>query len=246
MERALHRLGYRIIRLRPLNRFDAMFESLTLLGERGYAPRLVIDGGANVGNWSRQAIFIFPEAHFHLIEPQPACWPALEQMAERSDRVSVHPFALTETGVKSVCLVGAGLTGGSTGAHVMLPMESGCGESPVSCPATTLDELFGETVRPDDRALLKLDLESHELTALRGAERLLNSVEAIVTEVQFFDVNDGGAPVFADVVAFMRERDFELYDIASLSPRRRDFRLRQGDAIFVHQRSQLLSDRAWA
>jgi FkbM family methyltransferase len=243
LKNALHRLGYRLVRDRPMSRFQAMFESLTLLGNRGFAPRVVIDGGANVGNWSREAMRIFPAAQFHLVEPQATCWPSLERIAEQSARVTLHPFALTEAGVKAVCMIGLD-DHGATGAHVVLPSESGSQMATVSCPAKTLDDLFNDVV-PGDRTLLKLDLENHELTALRGADRLLTSVEVIVTELQFFDVNDSGSPVFADVVAFMQDRAFQLYDFASLSPRPRDYRLRQGDAIFVREDSPLLRDRAW-
>jgi hypothetical protein len=38
-----------------------------------------------------------------------------------------------------------------------------------------------------------------------------------------------------DLVSYVRERGFELYDIASLSGRSRDYRLRVGDAVFVRR-----------
>ena len=44
-------------------------------------------------------------------------------------------------------------------------------------PATRLDEII--LTLPEDRALLKLDLENHEIGALRGAERLLKNVEVV-------------------------------------------------------------------
>jgi len=36
----------------------------------GFAPRLVMDIGANHGNWTRCALQYFPEAEYVLIEPQ--------------------------------------------------------------------------------------------------------------------------------------------------------------------------------
>lgn len=44
-------------------------------------------------------------------------------------------------------------------------------------PATGLDEII--LTLQEDRALLKLDLENHEIGALRGAERLLKNVEVV-------------------------------------------------------------------
>jgi FkbM family methyltransferase len=67
----------------------------------------------------------------------------------------------------------------STGAHV----SSVVGAVPVT--AVTLDSLFG-SITPDDRTLIKLDLQGYELNALRGGTALLRSAEAILAEVSFF------------------------------------------------------------
>jgi hypothetical protein len=69
--------------------------------------------------------------------------------------------------------------------------------------------------------------------------------EVIVTEVQFFEINGNGLPTFADVLAFLRDREFDLYDLAALAPRERDGRLKMGDAVFVSRRSPLVEDLRW-
>jgi hypothetical protein len=67
----------------------------------------------------------------------------------------------------------------------------------------------------------------------------------VACEVRFFDVNGSGRPVFSDVMAYLGARGFVLFDFASLGGRRRDQRLRIGDAIFVRQGSALGRDIAW-
>lgn len=227
----------------PANRFDGMRDALTLLRRSGYAPKVVIDCGANVGQWSRLALSIFPDAAFHLIEPQPVCGAPLRGLALDQGRVRVHAVAVTEPGISRVRMIGGGDTGGGTGAWVGLPGEEAIGE--VVVPATTLDELLSADVAPGDRSLLKLDLEGYELTALRGAARLLEVVEVVLTEFQFFETNWNGRPTFGGLLRALDERGFELYDFACLSPRTRDQRLRMGDAIFVRRGSALLADEAW-
>jgi FkbM family methyltransferase len=229
VRRGLARCGYRISRLQPANRFQAMGDSLQLLRASGYRPAIVIDAGANVGEWTRLVQPIYPSADFHLIEPQVSCQAALQQLTNQGAAMHIHPVAITEPGVKQVRMLGGGAQGGSTGAWVAAVAESGDHEQ--DCLATTLDELLADRISPSDRCLLKLDLETHELAALRGAARLLRVVEVILTEAQFYDVSGHGRPTFTDVLAFLRDRDFELFDIASLSPRPRDMRLRLGDAI---------------
>ena len=95
----------------------------------------------------------------------------------------------------------------------------------------------------DHRALLKLDLQGHELDALKGGTKLLGSIEVVMTEVSFYV--QSRIPTAAEIIAFMSSLGFVLYDIASLSGRRRDNRLREGDLVFVRQDSQLLGDCRW-
>ena len=140
-------------------------------------------------------------------------------------------------------MIGGGDEGGGTGAWVALPGEAAIGE--IVCPATTLDELLAAEVAPGDRSLLKLDLEGHELTALKGGKRLLEAVEVILTEFQFFETNWNGRPRFGSLLQALNAEGFELYDFACLSQRTRDQRLRMGDAIFVRRGSPLLADEAW-
>src|ERR1051325_11874383 len=77
--------GYRITRMRPQNRFSAMSETLIMMRQLGYAPKIVIDGGSNIGQFAQLVRPIFPEAHVHMIEPQPACASSLQDLADRSE-----------------------------------------------------------------------------------------------------------------------------------------------------------------
>ena len=96
-----------------------------------------------------------------------------------------------------------------------------------------------------DRALLKLDLEGHELPALRGATALLQAVEVVVIEAQVYDVNPNGLPIFRDVFELLCKHDFELYDFASLRGRPRDLRLCMPDAVSARADSAVAADRSW-
>jgi len=239
----LRQLRSCIPRIQPTNRFQAMDETIRLLRRFGYSPRVVVDGGANVGSWAQLVCSIFPTAEVHLIEPQPECHRALVQLVHRNPNLVYHPVAVTEPEIAQVRMIGGGQEGGGTGAWVARAWETLPDER--VCPATTLDALLAERVTRADRAFLKLDLEGHEVTALRGAEQLLQVVEVILTELQFYEVNDNKFPVFTDVLNFLSHRGFALYDFACLSPRPRDMRLRMGDVVFVRQDSPLWTDRSW-
>ncbi|MBI3399839.1 MAG: FkbM family methyltransferase [Acidobacteria bacterium] len=226
----------------PGNRFDAMHDALTLLRQAGYRPAIVIDCGANRGQFAGLVTGIFPDTTIHMIEPQAACWPALDEYARARGKAHVHRGVVTEPGVARVRMHRGG-DEVSTGAFVI---HAGDAEgADLEADATTLDALFGAKVGRGDRALLKLDIEGHEPEALRGAVRLLQNVEVVLTEVQFFDINRRGLQCFSDIAAVLASHGFELYDFATLGARRRDNRLRLGDPIFVRRDSPLAADVAW-
>ena len=237
----LRRAGF-VVHRWPGNRFDATEDALRLLHRSGFRPRVVIDCGANCGQWFEVATRVFADADFHLIEPQSYCWPALERAAAARGRTDIHRTVVTAPG-RTVVGMARGGADGSTGAFVLsqdepIPVD-------VQSVATTLDRLLAARVGAGDRALLKLDIEGHELPALEGAGDLLGRVEVVVTEVRFFDINRHGRPQFSDVAAFLDARDFALFDFAALASRARDLRLRIGDAIFVRRDSPLAKDVSW-
>jgi FkbM family methyltransferase len=244
VKRALRQFGIRVSRS-PGNRFEVIGDTLAAMRGRGFEPRIVIDGGANCGQFFSLARPIFPDAVFHLIEPQPVCTAALRTLAKQDGGdVVVHETALTKPGVQRVRMVGGGDDGGGVGNWVANADDHAPGE--FEAQATTLDSLLDEGISIGDRGLLKLDLEHHELPALEGATALLAKVEAILIEVTFFDINDWGATLFPEVVDFLGGRGFVLYDFASLASRARDGRLRMGDAMFVRNGTPLVGDNAWS
>jgi FkbM family methyltransferase len=244
-KKILRRFGIRISRSAQPNRFQAMEETLLLLQKLRFAPDRIIDGGANQAQWAGIAARVFPSASLHLIDPQPACQSALQQFKAGHPGTQIHPVALTESGKASVTMFDVDGSG-SSGAFVGSPEVFASGLNPVTLPATTLDELFANVVPSDERVLLKLDLEGHELAALRGAERLLKQIEVLITEAHIFAPAAWQRTVFGEITAEMQRNGFELFDIASLSGRSRDARLRIGDFVFVNKSSSLLKDREWS
>lgn len=238
VKRAAASFGVRISRSGAANRFQAVEECLRRMKSFGYQPRVVIDGGANLGQFHDLVFPIFPDARYHLIEPQPSCAGRLRELvARRPGHAEFHAVAITENGVGSLRMTGCG----SSGAYAVKEGES----AELEVPATSLDALFSGRLRTEDRTLLKLDLESHELKALRGARAILPFVEAAVIEVSFYDINRWGRPVFAELLAFMIQARFELYDVVSLAGRPRDGRLRLGDVVFVRRGTPLVADDSW-
>jgi FkbM family methyltransferase len=225
---------YRVVRNKRENRFQAIDDALIDMKERGFCPKVVIDGGAHLGTFSIMAKRLFPDAIFHLIEPQAACLPHLRALCI-THNFSLHECALADmSGTLSLCDADEP----STGAHIDL--EHGAVSRPVR--AVALDDLLRDKLVLGP-VLLKLDLQGFELHALRGAIETLRNIDVILTEVSFYA--QAYEPSIAELVQFFDAHNFELYDIAAIAGRSRDNRAHQGDFIFAKKGSQLVSDRRW-
>eukprot|EP00741_Cyanophora_paradoxa_P003397 tig00000704_g3300.t1 len=152
-------------------RMSALFKQLAA-GPCGAAPPsarpLVVDVGANLGYFSALAASLGCEVQ--AFEPQHALHPffALTAAANGFERrVTLHRLAVTSRSGRRLALQRHPNSGS---AQVL---DAGAGGRPAlaTLASTSLDDHFKNETR--DILLLKIDIEGHELEALRGAEGLL-------------------------------------------------------------------------
>ena len=238
----LHRLGL-VVQRWPPTRFNATDAALTLLRRNGFQPDVVIDVGANRGQWTSMARETFPDAIYHLVEPQDGCLPALKRLAADYPHIHVHATAVTRPGVRTVVMIGGGDDHTGTGNFIPTRAIATAAHNPTPYPSTTLDALFADL--PSSRLLLKIDVEGHELAVLEGAHALLRRVEVIVSEFWMFRSDEQEMATLPELQTLLQQAGFVLYDFGALHGRRSDNRLRSGDAIFVRRNSPLLANSSW-
>ena len=232
----LKQTPYRVVRDYGVNRFQGIDVCLVNLRNRGFTPDLIIDGGAHLGDFSRLAAKVFSNARCELVEPQEACLPHLRKLA-RARGWGLHAVAFGADEGQTVNF--SRTDAPNTGVHVV----QAAGPDTIQAAVATLDGLFFSPERTLGRVLLKMDLQGYELEALRGGQKLLPDIEVILTEVSFF-AQDREPSIF-ELMSFLNERGFDLYDIAALWGRWRDNRACQGDFIFVRRGTELLADTSW-
>ena len=209
--------------------------SLRNAAKNGLAPGAIIDVGACQGNWSLAAREIFPGAKFLLIEANPEC------EAQLADTVRRLPGAAFERTLLGPCAATAVPFFQMHEGSSVLPELTNAPRRCVPLEMRTLDQVVGAHDLPGPW-LLKLDVQGYELEVLKGGGETLARSEAVFLEVSFIPYNRD-APLFAEVVAWMRARGLVIYDLCSTRRRATDGALFQGDVLFVREDSALRATR---
>lgn len=217
-----------------------MVSFLENLRALGFQPKSILDVGANYGVWSGEASSIFPDARFCLIEPQEELRPHLEKFCrDHPGSRWVQAGAGAEQG-ELVQTIWKDLAGSSFLPEVD-PVRLASGEQRKT-PVVAIDSLYapGEPL-PE---LVKLDIQGFELEALKGARSLFGRTELFILEVSLFRFFPR-TPLVSEVVAFMHERRYELYDVAGHLRRPADGALGQLDLTFARDRGFFRTNDAW-
>jgi FkbM family methyltransferase len=216
--------------------FPTMPGFLKSIGEMGFSPVTIIDVGANVGGWARMASRLFPSSRILMFEADADNEQALRDTLREIGNRSEYLIALLGPEKKdAVTFYKLGF--GSS----VLPELTTFEKQVVALPMNTLDNVVqGAALQPP--LLLKLDVQGFELEVLRGGRRTLGLAEVVITEVSLLPYN-AGAPLFAEVVAFMSEEGFVVFDFCGQLRREIDGVLFQTDVVFVRRDSPLLAPR---
>lgn len=200
-------------------------------------PKTVIDVGAADG--TLELYRTFPQAHHALLEPLVEFQPSLEKLTSTYPHLDYKIAAAGRTSGEMTINVHPDLYGSS---FYLEQEDSDVNGAPRTVPMVTLDEWCGHLPGP---YLVKIDVQGAELEVLAGAERVLQETQFIVMETSLFEFYKG-APLVHDVVRFMSDRNFVLYDILGLQYRLLDHALSQVDLAFVPAHSPLRRDQSYA
>jgi FkbM family methyltransferase len=208
---------------------------------RGFAPRGLLDIGANVGDWTRMALSIFPDLRFVLIEPQREMRASLESLAERPGCFFINAAAGPKSG-HMVQTIWEDLGGSS----FLPPVEEELLRSGRQrlTKIMTIDEALQQECGGFQPDLVKIDVQGFELAVLAGAKQLFDCVELFIIETSLFEFMPG-QPLTRDVINFMTQRGYEFYDVTEYGRRPFDGALGQIDLAFVKAKGFFRNSNAW-
>ncbi|MDJ0688930.1 MAG: FkbM family methyltransferase [Xenococcaceae cyanobacterium MO_188.B32] len=192
------------------------------------------------GDWSRMAKKIFPDANCFLIEPLAEMESFMEKFCEENPG---SQYFLVGAGaeIKELTFTVQDRLSGSN----FLYKESAqlkAQDKQRRVKVISIDSLI-DSNQIDMPQLAKLDVQGFELEVLRGGKKLFGFVDIFILEVSLFRFMEK-QPLFHEVVNFMIERGYLVYDIPGFLRRPYDGALGQTDICFVKKDCFLrMSDR---
>ena len=149
--------------------------------------KIVVDGGASIGDTTKKLSDYFHNAVVHAFEPFTKYYQILKESCKNNKKIIPHSYALSSTSTFELLNINS-----SEGTNSLLKTEVNEThpyydlletKETIQVESKTLDILFpNETID-----LLKLDLQGGEYDALQGADNLLtqNRIKCIICEVMF-------------------------------------------------------------
>jgi len=191
-----------LARCRPFS--IASFRIVAAVAEAGVEPDIVLDVGANRGQFAAAALHRWPGCRVVSFEPVEAV--AAQLRAVRSGgRLTVHQVALgRRSGVLPIHVHRY-----SPSTSALAALDATDEASIVEVRLCTLDEVLADVDLAGRRVLLKLDVQGFEVEVLAGATEVLGAVDRIVVEQAFVPAYDG-QPLFEEVHVVLQGLGFRL------------------------------------
>jgi FkbM family methyltransferase len=229
-----HKYGYHVQSKNGISGDMELF--LKGIKVRGFNPNGIINVGANKGDWSEMASTIYPQSSFFLIEPQEEHAKDLDNFFKNHEGKWYLGGAGAENGELKLS-VWDDLAGSS-----FLSGEGGKNQRTV--PVFSLNSLVTDRGMPIPD-LCKIDVQGFEIEVLKGASSLIGKTEVFILESSLFEFNKN-QPLLIDIINYMSQRNYAIYDFAGFLNRPYDMALGQLDICFVLENSLLRQNKSWA
>ena len=209
VRRQIRRLGYDVHRY---NGEPATFESRRTAIMRAHAVDLVLDVGANVGQYGGELRRSGYLGHIVSFEPLTSAFGKLSARVAADAAWDCVHVALGEIAGETVIHVAGNSYSSSllpmTDLHRRIAPESAY-VADETVAMETLDFAAAPFLDGERRSLLKLDVQGYELAVLRGASETLKSVVVVEVEMSTRALYEG-QPLWHEVVQFLAAAGFQL------------------------------------
>ncbi|HOV03546.1 MAG TPA: FkbM family methyltransferase [Hyphomicrobiales bacterium] len=201
----------------------------------GAGITFVLDVGANRGQYAERLRSAGYQGRILSFEPLSGPRAELEKAAARDAGWMVYPPAALGAAPASVT-INVYRDDSLSSIHDFVPAAAGeKGRDLVSTetvPVVTLDAVFAEFVRPDDKVYLKIDVQGAEREVLAGASGVLDRIAGLQVELPLAPMYEGEATMI-DLLAEIDRLGFKMKFLVPVTNRRRLGPIDQIDGVFL-------------
>jgi FkbM family methyltransferase len=231
--RMLRRFGFDVVRYTP-ERF-AHLRRLALI--RSNDVSLVLDVGANTGQWARRLRNDGYRGRLVSFEPLADAFATLNEVAASDPLWECYRLALGDRDGLANIRIAA-----NSWSSSLLPMEDrhirsapdAAYQRDEEISIARLDSLSPEIIRRSDRLFVKLDVQGYELPALLGAETVLSRMQVLEVELSLVPLYEGQA-LLPELVSHLHERNLDLVGIQPAFIDPSNDQILQVDGLFVRR-----------
>ncbi len=203
--------------------FEVKFASRFLI----HAPSLFVDVGGNVGDYTFEIARRYPDCEIWLFEPAPANVQVLHTRFLGNPRIRVVPMGLSDQH-GDLAFYSDAPGSGMASVH---RRDVHLNDFTTRISVTRFEDFWISTLdrRPID--LMKMDIEGHELQALKGLGQALREIHLL--QFEFGRCNLASRTTWAEFFRFFESAGFSLfrYSPLGLQPVRQYY---ETDEYFLH------------
>jgi FkbM family methyltransferase len=180
-------------------------------------PDLVLDVGANIGQFALVARDAFPNTPIISFEPLPQAAEVLSKVMNGDRNFQLKNFALGETPSKQMINVtqkndSSSLLGLSTKHQDLYGSKVA---NQIEIEVKKLDDALS-TAELGKSTLLKIDTQGFELAVLKGAQKHFKNIKWIYAELSFQELYYG-QPLASEVIVWLADNGYNLSGVYSTS-----------------------------
>jgi FkbM family methyltransferase len=152
---------------------------------------IVFDIGANVGQYLKYAIEVIPTAFIYSFEPSETALLRLNENIEEwkvSDKVKVERFGFSDS-IKDQNLYSMGERASTASMYEVENILTEDREAIVETIKLNTIDLYCQENKIESIDFIKIDIEGHELFALKGARRMIEKGAIRFIQFEFGDCN---------------------------------------------------------
>jgi len=180
------------------------------------SPAIVVDIGANIGNYSFEVRERYPNVEIHIFEPAEVNQNKLRARFADDANVNLVSAAVNEASGTSTLYADVGGSGLASLSKRRLDHFGITFEVSSEVRTVRFEDYWKLELKKRPIDLVKLDIEGHEMAALRGFGDALSQIR--VVQFEFGGCNIDTRTYFQDFWYFFMERGFKVFRITPFGP----------------------------